>query len=88
MNQRAPRFPVVILLIAAALALPACGNKGPLVLPDEPDQSTTPAGDTGTDDATPAGEPAAGETSDDTPDDTPDTQDAAGDPAAPPPEDG
>jgi predicted small lipoprotein YifL len=41
-------------LLAAVLMLSACGNKGPLVLPDKPADTTTPA------DATPVpADPAA-----------------------------
>ena len=31
-----------LLTIAAALALAGCGNKGPLVLPDAPDEAEAP----------------------------------------------
>ena len=34
---------LALLLLAAALALSACGNKGPLVLPDKPAETTTPS---------------------------------------------
>lgn len=84
MNPRPHRFPAIALLLAAALALPACGNKGPLVLPDEPEEAAAPADDTDTD--APADETPADETSsDETPAGTTDDADA---PAAPPPEDG
>ena len=33
---------LTLLLIAAALALSGCGNKGPLVLPDAPEEAETP----------------------------------------------
>lgn len=39
-------------MIAAAVALSACGNKGPLVLPDRPDDTTTPAAESVPADAT------------------------------------
>ena len=32
-----------LLTIAAALALAGCGNKGPLVLPEAPDEAQAPA---------------------------------------------
>jgi len=34
---------LALLLLATAVALSACGNKGPLVLPDKPAETTTPA---------------------------------------------
>ncbi|MGV8932453.1 MAG: LPS translocon maturation chaperone LptM [Luteimonas sp.] len=40
---------LALLLIATSLTLTACGNKGPLVLPDKPAESAVPAVD-----ATPA----------------------------------
>lgn len=43
---------LLLFPIAAALALSACGNKGPLVLPDKPAESATPA-----DEGTPASQP-------------------------------
>jgi predicted small lipoprotein YifL len=54
---------LTLLSIAAALALSGCGNKGPLVLPDAPDEAEAPAAaEQGTqpaaDDAEPASEPA------------------------------
>jgi len=62
-----------LLTIAAALALAGCGNKGPLVLPEAPNEAEAPvaadeadaaadtsAGDTAPNEAaTDAGEPAA-----------------------------
>lgn len=38
---------LALLPIAAALVLAACGNKGPLVLPDKPAASAAPAGQAG-----------------------------------------
>jgi len=50
---------LTLLSIAAALALSGCGNKGPLVLPDAPDEAEAPvAADEGTEPATGAGTPA------------------------------
>ena len=54
-----------------AVALSACGNKGPLVLPDRPEDTTTPATDAAPADATdtaPASEenPPATEPTEDT----------------------
>src|SRR3546814_16499131 len=54
-----------LLTIAAALALAGCGNKGPLVLPDAPDEAEAPvaadeaneAVDESADDTDPAAEP-------------------------------
>src|SRR3546814_11767694 len=56
-----------LLTIAAALALAGCGNKGPLVLPDAPDEAEAPvaadeaneAVDESADDPDPAAEPLA-----------------------------
>jgi predicted small lipoprotein YifL len=48
-----------LLTIAAALALAGCGNKGPLVLPDAPDEAQAPvAAEGGTDPAADASVPA------------------------------
>ena len=47
MNARLALFTLV-----AAVALSACGNKGPLVLPDRPEDTTTPATDAAPADAT------------------------------------
>ncbi|MDN5780623.1 MAG: lipoprotein [Luteimonas sp.] len=48
-----------LLTIAAALALSGCGNKGPLVLPDAPDEAAAPvAAEDGTEPATDANAPA------------------------------
>lgn len=58
MNRRPAH---VLVAIALSLALSACGNKGPLVLPDKPDTSqptTQPAPPTPPT-GTPAGTPAA-----------------------------
>lgn len=50
---------LTLLSIAAALALSGCGNKGPLVLPDAPDEAEAPvAPDEGTEPAADAGTPA------------------------------
>ena len=66
MNARLALFTLV-----AAVALSACGNKGPLVLPDRPEDTTTPATDAAPADATdtaPASEenPPATEPTEDT----------------------
>jgi diaminopimelate decarboxylase len=50
---------LTLLSIAAALALSGCGNKGPLVLPDAPDEAEAPvAAEDGTEPAADASEPA------------------------------
>jgi predicted small lipoprotein YifL len=50
---------LTLLSIAAALALSGCGNKGPLVLPDAPDEAEAPAAaEQGTQPAADASEPA------------------------------
>lgn len=68
-----------LLTIAAALALAGCGNKGPLVLPDAPEEAETPvavdeadaaanasAGDATTDETATGETDAAAEPIDDT----------------------
>lgn len=52
---------LLLFPIAAALALSACGNKGPLVLPDKPAESATPA-----DEGTPTSQPPPPANSDET----------------------
>jgi predicted small lipoprotein YifL len=62
-----------LLTIAAALALAGCGNKGPLVLPDAPDEAEVPVAvgevdepDTAVDESADAAADPAAEPIDDT----------------------
>jgi predicted small lipoprotein YifL len=62
-----------LLTIAAALALAGCGNKGPLVLPDAPDEAEAPVAvdevdepDTAVDESAEAAADPAAEPIDDT----------------------
>lgn len=70
---------LTLLSIAAALALAGCGNKGPLVLPDAPDEAETPVAADETD-------AAADASADDTATDAATTDDT--DPLAEPVDDG
>jgi predicted small lipoprotein YifL len=45
---------LALLLLAAAVALSACGNKGPLVLPDKPAETPTPSTEAAPIDTSPA----------------------------------
>jgi len=65
---------LTLLSIAASLALSGCGNKGPLVLPDAPDEAAAPVdAEDVTEPATDAGapvedaEPATAPTDEDAP---------------------
>jgi predicted small lipoprotein YifL len=84
--MQTPRL--VLFMIAAALALSACGNKGPLVLPEKP-AGQAPASDEAqpaTGDATPAGESVPAD--DATPaDETTPQDDGSQTPAEPAPQD-
>lgn len=82
MNARLARFQVIAFLIVAVLALPACGNKGPLVLPDEPAETAAPVEAAAPADTAPAGDAGS---ADEPPADTTDEADPPV--AAPPPED-
>lgn len=82
MNARLARFQFIAFLIAAALALSACGNKGPLVLPDEPDETAAPVEEAAPADTAPADD---ADSADEPPADTTDEADPPA--AAPPPED-
>ena len=74
-----------LLMIAAALALAGCGNKGPLVLPDEPeDAGTSVAADEADAAAADADEaPVDGTTTDDTTTEDPQPVDDTGTPVDP-----
>jgi predicted small lipoprotein YifL len=67
------------LMLAAALALSACGNKGPLVLPDRPDDSAAPAVD-----AAPAAPTDTAPASEESPPATEPAEDSDAPPAAEP----
>ncbi|HVI58603.1 MAG TPA: lipoprotein [Luteimonas sp.] len=80
-----PRF--ALLALAAALALSACGNKGPLVLPEKP-ADEAPAGETAP--ATPAADTVPADITPPAADTTPPADDGGQAPAepAPPQDDG